>query len=204
VIRNPRVGAGRGGAARGRRLVWLALAVPGFWIAARWFLTPDAYGYGHAIADSGDWAAWLLLAALAVTPLRRWFGTAPWTAWLARHRRALGVASFAYAALHTAIYLADRTSLTQIIAEAGAPELLTGWLALLLFAPLAATSNDRAVRALKRSWKRLHRLVHPAAVLVFAHWALTAFDPATAFWHIGLLAALELARIWPRQRQSVT
>ena len=42
----------------GRMLLWLVLALPGAWIAGRWALTPDDYGYGHAIGDSGDWAAW--------------------------------------------------------------------------------------------------------------------------------------------------
>ena len=53
-----------------RPLLWLVLALPGLWIAGRWTFTPDLYGYGHAIGDSGDWAAWLLMATLAVTPLR--------------------------------------------------------------------------------------------------------------------------------------
>jgi sulfoxide reductase heme-binding subunit YedZ len=47
---------------------------------------------------------------------------------------------------------------------------------------------------MKGGWKRLHMLVHPAAVLVFVHWALTAFDPITAYIHIGILAAIEIAR----------
>ncbi len=39
-----------------RPLLWLVLALPGLWIAGRWTFTPDLYGYGHAIGDSGDWA----------------------------------------------------------------------------------------------------------------------------------------------------
>ena len=135
----------------GRRpLLWLVLALPGLWLAARWLLTPDAYGFGHAIKDSGDWAAWLLLATLAVTPLRLLFRGRRWTNWLARHRRDLGVASFAYAAGHTVIYLWDQASIGEVLAEATQRELLVGWLALALFVPLAATSNDVSVRALRR------------------------------------------------------
>ena len=186
-----------------RLLLWLVLALPGAWIAYRWAATPDAYGFGHAIGDSGDWAAWLLLLTLAVTPLRLVFRRKRWTNWLLKHRRDFGVASFAYAAGHTAIYLADKAAPT-ILAEAGQPGLLAGWLALALFVPLAATSSDAAVRALKRSWKRLHRLVYPAAVLAFAHWALTAFDPGTAYLHIAALAAIELVRIALQARQRVT
>ena len=168
-------------------------------------MTPDAYGFGHAIKDSGDWAAWLLLATLAVTPLRLVLGTNGLTRWLLLRRRDLGVASFAYAAAHTAIYLVDKASLATVLDQAADAELLTGWLALALFLPLAATSNDVSVRALKRGWKRLHRLVYPAAVLVFAHWALTAFDPATAYAHIAILAAIVGTRIalqWRGKRPS--
>lgn len=188
-----------------RVALWLALALPGLWIAWRCSVTPDAYGFGHAIKDSGDWAAWLLMATLAVTPLRLMLGTRALTRWLLLRRRDLGVASFAYGSAHTAIYLVDKASGAVILEQAGGPDLLTGWIALALFVPLAVTSNDLSVRALKRSWKVLHRLVYPAAVLVFAHWALTAFDPTTAFLHIATLAVIEGARIalqW-KKRQSV-
>ncbi|MCH2487242.1 MAG: ferric reductase-like transmembrane domain-containing protein, partial [Erythrobacter sp.] len=162
---------------RWRWLLWLALALPALWIGGQWIATPATYGFGHAVKDSGDWTAWLLLATLAVTPLRLAFRKRPWTLWLLKRRRDLGVASFAYAAIHTAIYLVNKADLGAILKEAAGFDLLTGWLALILFLPLAITSNDRSVRAMKRGWKRLHMLVHPAAVLVFVHWALTAFDP---------------------------
>lgn len=187
-----------------RPLLWLVLALPGIVMLSRWAATPNHYGYGHVIVASGDWAAWLLMAALAVTPIRLLFRGRGWTSWLMRRRRDLGVASFAYAAGHTVIYLVDKASIDVILAELSSAGMITGWLALALFAPLAATSNDVAVRALKRSWTRLHRLVYPAAILTFAHWALTAFDPATAYVHIAALAAIELVRIGLQRRQRVT
>lgn len=183
-----------------RPFLWLVLALPGAWILYRWAATPAVYGYGHAIGDSGDWAAWLLMLTLAVTPIRLLFRKRRTAIWLMRRRRDLGVASFAYAAGHTVIYLVNKPDAARVLAEAGSPELLTGWLALALFLPLAATSNDIAVRALKRGWKRLHRLVYPAAVLTFVHWALTAFDPTTAYLHIGALAAIESLRVWLQNR----
>ena len=187
---------------RGRLLLWLALALPALWVGWQWIATPESYGFGHAIKDSGDWAAWLLLLTLAVTPLRLAFRRARWTLWLMKRRRDLGVASFAYAAIHTAIYLVDKASLAVILEQAAGANLLTGWLALAIFLPLAITSNDRSMRAMKRGWKRLHRLVHPAAVLVFLHWALTAFDPVTAYIHIGILAAIEIAGWTLKRRPS--
>jgi sulfoxide reductase heme-binding subunit YedZ len=187
-----------------RPFLWLILALPGLWILYRWAATPDVYGFGHAVGDSGDWAAWLLMATLAVTPVRLLFRRRGWTTWLARRRRDLGVASFAYAAGHTIIYLAEKASLDALLADLGLPDILMGWLALALFVPLAATSNDLATRALKRSWKRLHRLVYPAAILTFLHWVLAAFDPTTAYIHVGILAAIEIVRIGLQFRQRVT
>jgi sulfoxide reductase heme-binding subunit YedZ len=187
-----------------RPFLWLILALPGLWILYRWAATPDVYGFGHAVGDSGDWAAWLLMATLAVTPVRLLFRRRGWTTWLARRRRDLGVASFAYAAGHTIIYLAEKASLDALLADLGLPDILVGWLALALFVPLAATSNDLATRALKRSWKRLHRLVYPAAILTFLHWVLAAFDPTTAYIHVGILAAIEIVRIGLQFRQRVT
>jgi methionine sulfoxide reductase heme-binding subunit len=187
-----------------RPLLWLVLALPGLWMLGRWAVTPKLYGYGHIVADSGDWAAWLLMATLAVTPIRLLFRRHRWAQWLMRRRRDLGVASFAYAAGHTAIYLFRKASPDIVGAELSTPYILAGWLALALFVPLAITSNDIATRALKRSWKRVHRLVYPAAVLTFLHWLLAAFDPTTAYIHIAILAAIELPRVWLQRRQRVT
>ena len=188
----------------GRKSLWLLLALPGLWLAWRWLFTPDQYGYGHAIADSGDWAAWLLMITMAVTPVRLLFRKRKWALWLMRHRRDLGVASFAYAALHTAIYLWKKGSTDLVIAELDQRFIVVGWLALALFLPLAITSNDASMRLLKRSWKTLHRLVYPAAVLTFLHWVWSAYDPTTAWIHVGILAAIEAVRLAVQIRQRVT
>ncbi|GGD50981.1 sulfite oxidase subunit YedZ [Erythrobacter arachoides] len=183
-----------------RPLLWLVLALPGLWMAWRWLATPEAYGYGHAIGDTGDWSAWLLLVTLAVTPIRLAFRRNAITQFLVRRRRDLGVASFVYALGHLLLYLWQKQAFARVFSEAGELQYLTGWLAFALFVPLAVTSNDGAMRRLKRNWKRLHRLVYPAAVLTFVHWALTAFDPMTAYIHIGMLAAIWIARIALRRR----
>lgn len=187
-----------------RVFLWLVLSVPGLWIVWRWGATPEEYGYGHAIADSGAWAAWLLMATLAVTPIRLLFRRQGFAIWLMRRRRNLGVASFAYAAVHTGIYLWKKGSLELILAELDQDFILVGWLAFGLFLPLAVTSNDASMRALKKSWKALHRLVYPAAVLTFLHWVWSAYDPTAAWIHAGILAAIELVRIAIQRRQRVT
>ena len=102
------------------------------------------------------------------------------------------------------MYLWKKGSLGLVLAELDQDFILVGWLALALFVPLAVTSNDLSMRMLKRSWKSLHRLVYPAAVLTFLHWVWSAFDPTTAWIHVGILAAIELLRIVIQWRQRVT
>ena len=183
-----------------RWALWLVLALPGLWIGGRWLLTPDAYGYGHAIGDTGDWAAWLLMATLAVTPIRLAARKSAVARWLVRHRRDLGVASFAYAAAHTVAYLWKKGAV-EALAELSTDYIWAGWAALALFVPLAVTSNDASMRWLKRGWKRLHRLVYPATLLVFLHWVWSAFDPTTAWIHVGIMAAIVSVRLGLEWRQ---
>src|SRR5687768_14806661 len=107
-----------------RGLLWLLLALPGLWILGRWALAPSIYGYGHAIADSGLWSAWLLMVTLAVTPARLLFRGHLVSTWLVRRRRDFGVASFAYAAGHTVIYLANKDSLEPVLKDLGSREII--------------------------------------------------------------------------------
>lgn len=190
--------------ATSRLLLWLVLAGPGIWILYCWNAAPQVYGYGHVIGDTGRWAAWLLIATLAATPVHRLFRRYSWSVWPIRHRRDLGVASFAYATGHTIIYLGEKVNIGAVLADFKSLDIIVGWLALTLLLPLAVTSNDVATRALKRSWKRLHRLVYPAAVLSFLHWVLAAYDPTTAYIHIAVLTGIGLVRLSLDYRQRVT
>ena len=177
---------------------WLLLALPGAITIVRY--ATGATFYGEVVHFTGDFSAHLLVATLAVTPLRLMFPGAAWVRWLMRRRRHLGVAVFGYAVLHTVVYLIRTGAFGDILADAVEPGLLTGWVALAIFIPLAVTSNDASVRRLRRVWKRLHRWVYAGAVLTFAHWVLTAFDPMPAFMHLAVLAALEAYRVWKTWR----
>jgi len=178
------------------------LALPWALLAAGYWM--ERLFYGEVVHESGMWAIRLTMAALLVTPLRRLFPRHAWTTWLVERRRYLGVAAFAYVLLHTAVY-AQRAGLTRTLSEATELGLLTGWLALLIFLPLAATSNDVSVRRMGVAWKRVHRFVYLAAVLSFVHWVLVAFDRTAAYLHLAILAAFELARVLverPRKSRS--
>ena len=183
-----------------RYVLWGFLALPAIVMMQRYAV--DTLSYGEVIHESGIWSVRLLILTMAVTPLRVAFGNVRWTGWLLRQRRAFGVATFAYALLHTVVYVARKVDIGLMIEEAMEPDLAIGWMGFAVFAVLALTSNDASVRLLRRKWKPVHRLVYVGALLMLAHWYLAAFDPALAYVYFAILAALEAARmILPLVRQ---
>ncbi|MDJ0905582.1 MAG: ferric reductase-like transmembrane domain-containing protein [Woeseiaceae bacterium] len=181
--------------------LWLVLY--GALLAQTYRYSSGAIFYGEYLHWTGLQATHLLFAALAVTPVRRLFPKAGWSAWLLLRRRDIGVAVFAYAVAHAVAYLWREPVLAEIVADALTAGMLTGWLALLVFLPLAATSNDRSVRRLGQRWKVLHSFVYAGALLTLAHWVLTAFDPATAYVYLAvLIALLGLRVVKPRRNRT--
>lgn len=171
-----------------RTAVWAVLY--GALFAQSYRYANGAIFYGEYLHWTGLQATHLLILALAVTPLLRWFPTVRWIRWLAAMRRDFGVAVFGYAVAHTIAYLLHEPSLQDIISDSVTPELLTGWVALIIFVPLAITSNNYSVRNLGKRWKLLHRLVYVGALLTLAHWILTAFDPTSAYVYLAVVLSL--------------
>jgi len=180
-----------------RFFFWMALVLPAIFLVLAW--QRDIWTYGQAVSKSGEWSAQLLIATLAVTPLRRLLGATAVTRFLVRRRRNLGVATFLYALLHTIIYVLQKADLGRITSEAQEFWLATGWAAMLALLVVAAISNDYFVRLLRQNWKRVQRLVYPVAILVFIHWTISAFDPLAAYLHLALLFVIEVIRFFPRK-----
>lgn len=172
-------------------LLWALLALPAIhlmWRAAtegEWF---DAY-----VPPSGEWAVRYLVVALSIGPLAALFSQRAWARWLLARRRSFGVACFAYSTLHVGFYVIDMANLADLLAEIRATGIWTGWLAFLLFLPLAVTSNNMAVRALGQTWKRLQRLAYPAAILVVVHWIMVHDQTLEA---LAWAAPVTLLRLW--------
>ena len=179
--------------------LWIALALPGALLLQRY--ASGAVSYGEFIHWSGDISVWLLIATLAVTPLRR-LVRGGFSVWLGKRRRDLGVATFGYASGHLVVYLLRKADAALIWKEGVDPGLLTGWIAFAVFLALALTSNNLSVRWLRAGWKRLHWLVYPGAILTAAHWLLTAFDPTGAAVHAAIIAALLALRFVPAETKA--
>ncbi len=144
----------------------------------------------------GETALQLLVAGLAVTPLRRFTGLS-----LLRFRRALGLLCFAFVLAHLTVWaILDVQALDAVWADiVKRPYVTIGMTAFLLLLPLALTSNDWSIRRLGgAAWRRLHRLVYPAAVLGAVHyvWLARGFaiEPLVYLTLILGLLALRLPR----------
>lgn len=121
------------------------------------------------IRATGDWTLRLLCITLAVTPLRTWTNQPA----LARFRRMLGLFAFFYVVLHFLAYSwldmgFDGDAIARDIPKR--PFALVGFAAFVLMIPLAATSVNRAIKALgARRWQALHKLVYATVLLGLLH-----------------------------------
>lgn len=151
-------------------VIWLAGAVP--FALLLW----DTFTGGLGVEPVqeiehrlGRTALYLLVAGLAVTPLLRLTGIS-----LMRFRRALGVLCFAYAVPHVLAWVV--MDMGFLWAQMGQDllkrrYLLFGMVAFVMLLPLAVTSNNLSLRQLGgMQWRKLHKLVYPAALLVGLHW----------------------------------
>ena len=176
----------------------LAAAAPALWLA--WRIANDLFG-ADPVAEithyTGDWALRLLLASLAMTPLRRISGRSE----PIHFRRLLGLWAFFYATLHLATYVVlDLGGYWAQIAEdiVKRPFITVGFLAWLLLVPLALTSTRGMMRRLGRRWGQLHKLVYLIGVLAVLHfWWLVKADVREPLVYAAILTLLLLLR-WPR------
>ena len=124
---------------------------------------------------TGSWALIILIASLAVTPLRRMTG---WNE-LVKFRRMLGLFAFFYALLHFSTYLAldlffDFRAIGKDILKR--PYITAGFIAFVVMIPLAITSTAAMIRRLGKRWQQLHRLVYLAAIagVIHFYWLVKA------------------------------
>jgi sulfoxide reductase heme-binding subunit YedZ len=130
--------------------------------------------YIPVLVPSGKWAFRFLLVSLAMTPLNTIFG---WR-WAVKLRKPAGLWAFAFASLHFALNILG----TEGWLEHPIPDWIAGLgvIALGILTAMAATSTKWAMRLLKRWWKRLHRLVYGAGLIVAAHALLEAQNKKVA------------------------
>lgn len=151
-------------------VVFVASLLPFVWLLYGAFANNlGANPAEYLIRSTGDWTLRFLCITLAVTPLRVVTGTPA----LARFRRMLGLFVYFYVVLHLLSYSwfdmgFDVGDIVKDIIKR--PFILVGFAAFLLLTPLAATSFNRAVKAMgAKRWQVLHKLVYVIAGLGILH-----------------------------------
>ena len=117
----------------------------------------------------GEAALYLLIAGLAVTPLRRFAKVN-----LLKFRRVIGLACFFFVTIHLLTWaVLDVQALDRVWADiVKRPYITVGMAGFVLLLPLAVTSNNLSVRKLGQTWRQLHKLAYPAAVLGAVHYLM--------------------------------
>lgn len=137
-----------------------------FWLTDRLTVNPIQFIEQHL----GRTAMYMLLITLAVTPVVTITG---WKA-LPKHRRTFGLYAFFYFFLHFLTFAAldyglNLGEILRLTSEK--PFILVGLLAGLILLALAVTSFKYWMKLLGKNWKRLHKTVYLAGVLVMMHYA---------------------------------
>ncbi|WP_377157517.1 sulfite oxidase heme-binding subunit YedZ [Roseateles sp. UC29_93] len=188
-------------------VLFVLCLLPLSWYVCGAIAQPDLLGANPAetlIRGLGDWTLRFLWITLAVTPVRTWTNQPA----LARFRRMLGLFTFFYASLHLLAYgwLDKSLDLADILRDiAKRPFILMGFVAWLLLVPLAATSFNRAIKALGAArWQMLHKLVYAIAIVGLMHfiWMRAGKNNfAEPIVYGTILAVLLGWRVWKRVRR---
>ncbi len=206
-----------------KAVVHLVLLVPFLgllWTYRSGYLAQQADPVSFLTHATGNWALWILIADLAITPVRR---IHPSLSWLVRLRRMIGLYAFFYATLHLLTYVLlysgydTQTALTGLRAgHLAEPWLqlkliwpsmvddvlkrpfiqfgLGAWITLLL---LALSSPQRVLRWMGgKRWQALHRMIYVAAIAgVIHYWWLVKAGVRTPWKDTALLIVLLGVRI---------
>ncbi|MHA6265878.1 protein-methionine-sulfoxide reductase heme-binding subunit MsrQ [Aliiroseovarius sp. CAU 1755] len=153
--------------------VWTVYTIGALWPAWLFYLAATgAMGVEpiealeHALGELGLQA---LILGLLITPLRAVTGIN-----LIRLRRAIGVLTFYFISTHLLVWLVlDVQILSEVWKDIlKRPYITVGMAAFLLMTPLAITSNNWSLRKFGPSWRKLHRLVYPTAILGCVHYIM--------------------------------
>jgi len=174
-------------------LVWLVCLAPfGRLVWRIWHqdVTPNPVEF--ITHFTGDWTLRLVVATLAITPLRKLLHLPE----LIRFRRLIGLFAFFYACLHLTTYVwfdhnFDFHAMLQDVAKR--PYITAGFTAFVLMIPLALTSTAGWIRRLGgKRWQSLHRLIYVTAIAAVIHYYWLVKSDIRLPVLYGTLVALEL------------
>ena len=147
--------------------------------------------------ELGDWALIFLMVTLSVSPLSKILKRKN----LIALRRMLGLLTYFYAVLHLTSYIIIDLQLDwhEFVKDVTKRNfIILGMTSVVLLTPLALTSNNISLKILgSKSWKKLHYLVYPAAIIAIIHFfMMIRADYHRPIIYASLLFALLIYRIW--------
>ena len=155
--------------------------------------------------QTGLWTLILLLATLAITPVRRITGVN----WVIQYRRMLGLFAFFYGCLHlmTYVWLDQFFDFRGMLHDVyKRPFITAGFTGFLLMIPLALTSTQWSIRKLGKKWQTLHRLIYFSALAGVIHfiWLVKkdVREPAIYAIILGILMSVRVFYWVKKSRQN--
>jgi sulfoxide reductase heme-binding subunit YedZ len=156
---------------------------------------------------TGIWTLRLIVATLAITPLRWATGVNQ----LVNYRRVIGLFAFFYGTLHFIIYIVttffiggfsqfDASGLWADLVDR--PYITAGFIAFVLMIPLALTSTAGWIRRMGgKKWNLLHRLIYITALAAVLHyfWKVKLDATYPVYYGIGVAILLGI-RLWRNYR----
>ena len=147
--------------------------------------------------ELGDWALIFLMVTLYIGPLSKILKRKN----LIALRRMLGLLTYFYAVLHLTSYIIIDLQLDwhEFVKDVTKRNfIILGMTSVVLLTPLALTSNNISLKILgSKSWKKLHYLVYPAAIIAIIHFfMMIRADYHRPIIYASLLFALLIYRIW--------
>jgi sulfoxide reductase heme-binding subunit YedZ len=178
-------------------LVFALCLVPLSWLGWRgWNQDLTANPIEFITHYTGDWTIRLIVATLAVTPLRKLLHQPD----LIRFRRMIGLFAFFYGSLHFLTWLAidkffDWPEMIKDVYKR--PYITAGMTAFAMMIPLALTSTKGWIRRLGgKRWQLLHRLIYFSGIAGVIHYYwLVKSDVRLPLLYGALVGVLLLWRI---------
>lgn len=183
-------------------VVWLACLTPAALLLYNGFQGELGANPVETITNTtGIWALRLIVAGLAITPLRWATGLNP----LVNYRRIVGLFAFFYGTLHFLTYFILDHQLEfggvwdDVVKR---PYVTAGFTAFVLMIPLAITSTTGWIRRMGgKRWNLLHRLVYITALAAVLHYFWKVKLDATFPINYGIGVAILLGiRLWRTYR----
>lgn len=195
-----------------KAVVHLLLLVPFLgllWTYKSGYLAQQADPVNFLTHATGNWALWILIGDLAITPVRRIHSS---LAWLVRLRRMVGLYAFFYATLHLLTYVLLFSGFDTATAVAGLraghlaepwrqlkliwpsmvddvvkrPFIQVGLLSWIILLLLTLSSPQRVLRWMGgKKWQALHRLIYVAAIAAVIHYMWLVKSGVRTPWKDG-------------------